>query len=235
MGNTKDAPLNRYLDHAVLKPQMTCDEADAAIRLGLQYNVRCICVRPTSLESALGMCEGTDSAVGATLGFPHGTHLTVSKADEARRYVSMGVDEIDMVANYGLICGGQWDRVEADIAAVTGVTAPAGIVLKVILETSELDLDQITRATGIAVAAGADFVKTSTGFASGGATEEAVAAMLGAAEGRIGVKASGGIRTADQARRFIHMGCTRIGVGFATTPVLCGDQPPAEAPPGGKY
>lgn len=235
MDNAKDAALNHYIDHAVLKPQMTRDEADCAIRIGLEYNVRCICVRPWSLESALAMCEGADSAVGATLSFPHGTHLTASKADEARRYVSMGVDEIDMVVNYGLIRGGQWDSVEADISAVTDVTAPAGVVLKVILETSELDLDQITRATGIAVAAGADFVKTSTGFASGGATEEAVAAMLGAAKGRIGVKASGGIRTAEQVRRFIDMGCTRIGVGFATTPALCVAQPAADRQRDGTY
>lgn len=230
-----ETPLNRYLDHAVLKPQMTRGEAQDAIRLGLAYNVRCICVRPSDLESAVALCEGSDSAVGATLAFPHGAQLTASKADEARRYVAMGADEIDMVANYGLIRSGQWRPVEADIRAVAEIAGPAGVVLKVILETAELDLDQIARATEIAVAARADFVKTSTGFAGGGATEEAVAAMLKAAAGRIGVKASGGIRTRQQARRFIEMGCTRLGVGFATTPILCGTDGQAAARDAGTY
>lgn len=216
-----EIPLNRYLDHAVLKAEMTCDEAAEAIALGLRHHVRCICVRPTDLATALAMCEGTDTSVGATLGFPQGVHLTASKADEARRYVDLGVDEIDMVAHYGLIRSGRWEQVAADIRAVTEIARPAKVLLKVILETSELTREQIVRATEIAVVAEADFVKTSTGFASGGATEEAVAAMLETAAGRIGVKASGGIRTRARALRFVEMGCRRLGVGFSTTPILC--------------
>lgn len=221
--------LNRYLDHAVLKAEMTCNEAAEAIALGLRYNVRCICVRPTDLATALAMCDGTDTSVGATLGFPQGVNLSASKADEARRYVDLGVDEVDMVAHYGLIRSGRWDQVLADIRAVTEIARPADVVLKVILETSELMREQIVRATETAVAAEADFVKTSTGFASGGATEEAVAAMLETAAGRIGVKASGGIRTREAALRYVEMGCRRLGVGFSTTPVLC-DASDAGAP-----
>jgi len=230
-----EQPINRYLDHAVLKPQMTRAEAVEAIRLGLDYDVRTVCVRPHEIRAAQDICRGSRTNVGCVLSFPHGAGLSDSKADEAGRYVDLGVAEIDMVANYGLIRSGGWELVEADIRAVSQIAKPAGVIVKVILETSALSLDQIARATEAAVAAGADFVKTSTGFAEGGATEEAVRAMLAAAAGRIGVKASGGIRDRQRAEMFLAMGCTRLGVGYSSTPVICGPRGAREAADAEKY
>ena len=221
--------IERYLDHAVLKPQTTRDEALEQMRIGIDYNVRTICVRPADIPLAADLCRGTATDLSCVLAFPHGTALSASKADEAKRYVELGVAEIDMVVNYGLARGGLWDAFEADIRAVTEVAKPAGVKVKTILETSELTLAEISRATLAAIAAEADFVKTSTGFASGGATREAVRAMLDAAGDRIAVKASGGIRDLATARDFIAMGVQRLGVGSTTTPILCGSEPAAGA------
>lgn len=214
--------INRYLDHAVLKPELTEAEAVEAIELGLAYKVRTVCVRPCDLDLAVGLCRGSETGVCTVLGFPHGHALSAIKAAEAQAYVAKGVAEIDMVANYGWIRSGAWDRVTADIKAVAEVTKPAGVVLKVILETGVLGLPEVARSTAGAIEAGADFVKTSTGFNGGGATEEAVAEMLKAAAGRIRVKASGGIRDAARARAFLAMGCERLGVNYASVPAICG-------------
>ena len=214
--------LNRFIDHAILKPDMTPADAEAQMRLGLRYHVRTVCVRPCDIALAKKVCAGTDTGVSCVLSFPHGCALPAGKADEARRYVDLGVEEIDMVCNIGLARAGLWEPFADDIRAVTGVARPAGVGVKVILETCFLTPEQAAAATEAAIAAQADFVKTSTGFASGGATEEMVSAMVAAAKGRIAVKASGGIRTREQALRFLELGATRLGVGGTTTPVLCG-------------
>lgn len=215
-------PVNRYIDHAVLKPEMTRAAAVEAIKAGLALHVRTVCVRPCDIALAGELCRGSDTEVCTVLAFPHGDSLSESKADEAARYVDLGADEIDMVANYGLICSGEWAFVEEDIRVVSAVTKPAGVLLKVILETSALNADQIARATKIAAAAGADFVKTSTGFTSQGATEDAVRTMLKAAAGRVSVKASGGIRDRAAAVFFLNLGCKRLGVGCSSTAAVCG-------------
>lgn len=214
-------PINRYLDHAVLKPEMTRDEATEQMKIGVRYNVRTICVRPADIELAKDISNGTDTQVSCVLAFPHGTALSAGKADEARRYIGLGVDEIDMVVNYGFIRSGLWDLVEEDIRAVTAVAAGAGVKVKTIFETACLSISEIARATEVAVWAQADFVKTSTGFGPGGATKEAVQAMLDAGKGRIGVKPSGGIRDLATAQMFVEMGATRLGVGSTSTPVIC--------------
>jgi deoxyribose-phosphate aldolase len=215
-------PINRYIDHAVLKPGTTLDEARREIQLGVDYQVRTVCVRPADIELARSLAAGSQTGVSCVLAFPHGAALAASKADEARRYIDLQVAEIDMVVNYAFIRSGAWDPLANDIRAVTQIARPAGVKVKAILETAALDREQIMRATEVAIEAQADFVKTSTGFGDGGATEQAVAAMLEAARGRIAVKASGGIRDRPAAERFIEMGCTRLGVGSSTTPVLCG-------------
>lgn len=214
------ADLNRYLDAAVLKPETTREEARGEIAAMVALETITVCVRPCDIALAVELCRGSRTAVSCVLGFPHGDGLSESKADEARRYVDLEVAEIDMVANYGLIRSGEWDRVRQDISLVR--EAAAGVLLKVILETSELTVEQIRLATRLAADLGADFVKTSTGYAGGGATEEAVTAMVAAAEGRIRVKASGGIRTAEAASRFLELGATRLGVGSGSAAALCG-------------
>ena len=214
-------PINRYLDSAILKPATTPADAAIQIQSGIDYDVRSVCVRPADISLALKLCAGTTTDVGTVLSFPHGCGHPSVKAQEAATYIDLGVAEIDMVVNYGLVCAGDWEGVQADIAAVTDVAKPKGILVKVILETSELEPDAIAGATEAAIAAGADYVKTSTGFASGGASVEALRTMLDTAQGRIKVKASGGIRDLATAEQYIAMGCERLGVGATSTPVIC--------------
>jgi deoxyribose-phosphate aldolase len=226
-------PLNRYLDHAVLVPQMPRDEAAALIQLGIDYQVKTVCVRPCDIDLAVKMCRGTQTGVSCGLGFPHGTNCTESKSAEALLYCTKGVAEIDMVANYGWIRSGLWDDVLSDIKAVVSVAHSHKVLVKVIFETSQLTLEQIGKATEICIAAGADFVKTSTGFNGEGASEEAVACMLKTANSRIKVKPSGGIRDAARAMMFIEMGADRLGVNGTSTPAICGGQPAATGTQGG--
>lgn len=213
----------RYLDAAILKAELTQSEVLEAIKACIELNTYSVCVRPCDIELAQRHCRGTDTAVCVVLGFPHGVQLSVSKADEARRYIELGVDEIDMVANYGWIRSGKWAEVEADIAGVAKQTHAAGIPMKVIFETAHLDSAQIKQMVEVCVRAGADFVKTSTGFNGDGAKVEDVQTMLDAAAGRIQVKPSGGIRDRADAQRFVEMGAHRLGVGWTSCKAICED------------
>lgn len=211
----------RYLDTAVLKPEMPRSEAAKAIKLAAEYRSRTVCVRPCDLDIAGEICKGTETEVSVVLGFPHGCGLSEVKALEAEQYIQHGAAEIDMVANYGLIRSGEWDLVEKDIRAVVQVCRPASVALKVIVESSELTLDEVTQATETAIRAGADFIKTSTGFASGGATREVVAKMIETSAGRIKVKPSGGIRDYETAKMFVDMGADRLGAGVSSLKAIC--------------
>lgn len=220
--------VNRYLDAAVLKPETTQQEMIDAVKTCIDLDAYSACVRPCDIAKAKELCAGTTTKVCVVLAFPHGLQLSASKADEARRYVDLGVDEIDMVANYGLAKSGEWDAVLADIKAVTDVTIPAGVPLKVIFETSQLDAVQIKKMVEISIEAGADFVKTSTGFNGDGAQEEDVKLMLETAADRIKVKPSGGIRDRARADMFIAMGVDRLGVGWTSCPAICEGAPAVE-------
>ena len=222
MKNAK--PIERYLDHAVLKPDMTTEEAKREIQKGIDLKVRTVCVRPCDIILANEMCKGTETEVCTVLGFPHGCGLTVCKVSEAKAYIELGVKEIDMVANYGWICSEKWDDVRDDIKAVASVCNASGIILKVIFETACLTTQQITKATELCIDAGADFVKTSTGFNGSGAKIEDVKAMIDTSAGRIKVKPSGGIRDYNSAKIFIDMGADRLGVGSSSSPVICSGQ-----------
>jgi len=226
-------PINRYLDHAVLAPQMTREEAVAVIQLGIDHQVKTVCVRPCDIDLAVKMCRGTQTEVCCGLGFPHGTSCTELKSAEALVYCTKGVAEIDMVANYGWIRSGLWDEVRSDIKAVVDVTHAHNVLVKVIFETSQLTLDQVSKATEICIEAGADFIKTSTGFYGEGANEEVVACMVKTAKGRIKVKPSGGIRDAARALMFVKMGADRLGVNGTSTPAICKGQANADAGQGG--
>ncbi len=215
--------LHRYLDAAVLKPEMTQDEAAAAIRACVELKTFSVCVRPCDIALAQSLCQGSQTKVCVVLGFPHGDQLSASKSDEAARYINLGVDEIDMVANYGWVKSGDWEAVQADIAGVAAQTKATGTVLKVIFETAHLNLDEIAKLTEICIKAGADYVKTSTGFNGEGAQESQVQLMLKTADGRAQVKPSGGIRDAASARHFIEMGAARLGVGWSSCAAICGD------------
>jgi len=217
-------PISRYFDAAILVPETTRDEAVTAIKTCIEINAYSVCVRPCDIELAQELCNGTETKVCVVLAFPHGLQLSASKADEAKRYVAMGVDEIDMVANYGWVKSGLWGDVKADIDAVAAVARPACVPLKVIFETSQLDAAAIKKLVEVCIEAGADFVKTSTGFNGEGAQEEDVKLMLETAAGRIKVKASGGIRDLARAQLFVDMGVHRLGVNWSTSKLICTGQ-----------
>ena len=227
--------INRYLDAAVLYPELERYAARQAIQSIVDYGCRTACIRPCDIDIAAELCRDTSTDVCVVLGFPHGCGLSRVKTLEAQAYVDEGVDEIDMVVNYSFIRSARWDLVEEDIRAVSEVTRKQSTLLKVILETSELTAEQIKQATECAVAARADYVKTSTGFAGGGATVEAVQAMLEAADGRIEVKASGGIRDFSQAQTYIDLGATRLGVGYPAVAAICAGVPASEGAQGSDY
>lgn len=213
--------ISRYLDHAVLKPEMTREEAADAIRLGIDYEVKTVCVRPCDIDQAVEMCAGTKTEVCTVLSFPHGHDCPEAKAAAAKVYCEKGAKEIDMVANYGLIRSAAWDAVQADIEAVVKVAHAVNVLVKVIFETSQLTPEEIAKTTEICVAAGADFVKTSTGFNGRGASEEDVEIMMKTAAGRIKMKPSGGIRDAQRAKMFVDRGVDRLGVGYNSTAAIC--------------
>ncbi|MDQ8193879.1 deoxyribose-phosphate aldolase [Coraliomargarita sp. SDUM461004] len=213
--------INRYLDAAILKPEFTESDLIEAIKACIQLKTYSVCVRPCDITIAQQLCQETETAVCVVLGFPHGVQLPASKADEARRYIERGVDEIDMVANYGWIRSEKWKDVEADIVTVAQLTRSAGVPLKVIFETAHLSSEAIKRMVEVCVRAGADFVKTSTGFNGEGAKVEDVQIMLESAAGRIKVKPSGGIRDQSDALNFIKMGAHRLGVGWTSCQTIC--------------
>ena len=213
--------IARYLDAAILKPEMTPEQAEAAIRECIAYGAYTVCVRGCDIPLAKRLCDGTETKVSCVLDFPYGYGGAAAKRETARLYSALGVAEIDMVMNYGAARGGCWDVVGEEIRGVVEEAHAKGVGVKVIFETSQLDDTQIRRATEVCIAAGADFVKTSTGFNGGGATVEAVRAMLETAQGRIKVKPSGGIRNYETAKMYVDMGVDRLGVGYTSCKPIC--------------
>lgn len=213
----------RMVDHTLLKPEVTRADVDALVAEAQRLGVYSICVSPSMLPVDAG-----DVLVATVCGFPSGKHHSEIKAAEAARSVADGAHEVDMVIDVGAAKAGEWDAVQADIAAVRAA-APAPTVLKVIIESAALTDEEVVGACRAAEAAGADFVKTSTGFhPAGGATVHAVELMARTVGGRLGVKASGGIRTGAAARAMIEAGATRLGLS-GTAAVLDTLDAPAEA------
>jgi deoxyribose-phosphate aldolase len=202
--------IARLIDHTLLKPEATRADVDALIAEAAELGTYSVCVSPSMLPVVIP--EGSDLKVAVVCGFPSGKHTSAVKAAEAAESVSLGADEIDMVIDIGAAKAGDFDSVERDIAAVRAA-APAPTVLKVIIESAALTDDEIVAVSKAAESAGADFVKTSTGFhPTGGATEHAVELMAATVAPRLGVKASGGVRSLDDARQMVAAGATRLGV-----------------------
>lgn len=221
----------RMVDHTLLKPEATKADVEALIAEAQRLGVYSICVSPSMLPVDAG-----DVLVATVCGFPSGKHHSEVKAAEAARSVADGADEVDMVIDIGTAKTGDFAAVQADIAAVRAAV-PAPKVLKVIIESAALSDDEIVGCCRAAEAAGADFVKTSTGFhPAGGASAHAVALMAATVGGRLGVKASGAIRTGAAAREMIAAGATRLGLS-GTASVLDGldDAADDSAPAGGGY
>jgi deoxyribose-phosphate aldolase len=204
------ADIARLIDHTLLKPEATTADVEALVAEAVELGTYAVCVSPSMLPVTVP--EGSRLKVAAVTGFPSGKHTSTVKAAEAAEAVAHGADEIDMVIDVGAAKAHAFDAVEADITAVRQA-APAPTVLKVIIESAVLSDEEVVAVCRAAVAAGADFVKTSTGFhPGGGATEHAVALMAATVAGRLGVKASGGVRTFEDAQRMVAAGATRLGV-----------------------
>jgi deoxyribose-phosphate aldolase len=219
--------LAAYIDQSVLKPEFTQDEIKKYISEGIMYGCKTVCINPASLDLARELCKGAKTGICVVCDFPFGLSSTASKVLQANEICrGRDVEDLDIVANYGWIKSGKWKEVEADIKAVADVSHSYGTLLKVIFETDALTLAEVAKATDAACRAGADFVKTSTGFYTGGesngATVEVVKVMIDTAQGRCRVKGSGGIR--DQAHFFtlIDLGIDRMGIGYRSTPVVLG-------------
>ncbi|MFD7307786.1 deoxyribose-phosphate aldolase [Promicromonospora sp. NPDC059942] len=226
------AALAAFVDHTLLKPETMAADVAALVEEGADLGVYSVCVSPSFVSLAVEVAAGR-LAVATVCGFPSGKHMTDVKAFEAARAVADDADEVDMVIDVGTARAGRFDVVEADIAAVRAAVQP-GRILKVIIESAALTDEQIVGACKAAEAAGADFVKTSTGFhPAGGASVHAVSLMartVGAAGGgRLGVKASGGIRDLDTALAMIEAGATRLGLS-GTASVLAGFDRDGSAP-----
>lgn len=215
--NLERAQLASLIDHTLLKPEATGEDVAALAREAEDLGTYSICVSPSMLPVQ------TSVKVATVCGFPSGQHASAVKAAEAADSVAKGADEVDMVINVGLARQGRFEDVEADIAAVREA-APSPVVLKVIIESAALEDEQIVGACEAAERAGADFVKTSTGFhPAGGASEHAVALMRRTVGDRLGVKASGGIRTRAAAEAMVAAGASRLGLSSSRA-VLEGGQ-----------
>jgi deoxyribose-phosphate aldolase len=223
------APLDRLtvagmIDHTLLAPTATADEVAALCREAADLGVVAVCVSPSRLPLVLAETLPEGLAIAAVVGFPSGAHDPRAKAHEAELAVAAGATEIDMVLDLGAVAAGQWEVVEAGVAAVHRAIEGRAL-LKVIIEAAAIDTqapDAIERACAAAEAAGAEYVKTSTGFhPAGGATAEAVGRMRAAVGDRLGVKASGGIRDWETAVAMIDAGASRLGCS-ATRAILDG-------------
>jgi deoxyribose-phosphate aldolase len=190
----------KTIDHSLLRPELDDEFVEEGCRLAARYDVASVCVRPADVRRARAILDGTDVAVGTVVGFPHGSHTTETKVFEARKALDDGATELDMVINIGALRSRRDDDVLRDIEAVVEVGHAAGALVKVILENAYLTDDEIERGSRLVEQAGADFVKTSTGFAP-----------------KVQVKAAGGVRTLDALLAVIELGVTRVGATATAT------------------
>ena len=203
--------LAATIDHTLLKPTATEEQIRALCAEALEYRFASVCVQPSWVELCAKLLQNSPVKVCTVIGFPLGVTLPDVKVCEAQRCLALGATELDMVINLGALKSGQLELVEADIAGVVDVAHPHGALVKVIIETGYLSEEEKITACKLAKAAGADFVKTSTGFGPGGATVEDVTLMRTVVGPEMGVKASGGVKTAAEARAMLAAGATRIG------------------------
>jgi deoxyribose-phosphate aldolase len=212
--------IAKTIDHSLLRPELDDVFVEDGCRLAAKYDVASVCVRPADVRRAKAILAGTDVAVGTTIGFPHGNHTTEIKVHEAERALADGATELDMVIQIGALKSGRDADVEADIRAVVDVAHTSGAIVKVIFENAYLTDDEKVRACRLSESAGADFVKTSTGFAPSGATHDDLRLMRANTSPHIQVKAAGGVRTLDALLDVMELGVTRIGATATETIIL---------------
>jgi len=209
--NLTERDIAKTIDHSLLRPELDDAFIEAGCLLAAKYDVASVCCRPVDVVRAKSILRGTDVAVGTTIGFPHGNHVTAIKVAEAHQALADGATELDMVLKIGALKSGRDADVEADIRAIVEVGHAAGAIVKVIFENAYLSDDEKIRACHLTAAAGGDFVKTSTGFAPSGATIEDLKLMRANTPAHIRIKAAGGVRTLDALLAVMEVGVTRIG------------------------
>lgn len=209
----------KTIDHSLLRPELDLPTVSEGVRLAVRYDVASATVRSADVALAAELVAGSDVLVSTVIGFPHGSSATATKVFEAERALDEGARELDMVINIGRLRSGLDDEVREEIAAVVAVAAAADAIVKVILENAYLDDEQKIRGCRLAEEAGAQFVKTSTGFAPSGATISDLELMRAAVSPRVEVKAAGGVRTLDALLEVMNVGVTRIGA-TATEAIL---------------
>ncbi|MBI3652501.1 MAG: deoxyribose-phosphate aldolase [Acidobacteria bacterium] len=221
-----------YIDHTLLKPEATRDDILKICEEGARYGFASVCINPIWVKEAACALRGSGVKVCTVIGFPLGANNPDTKAYEARRAIFDGASELDMVINVGALKSGDDELVLRDIRGVVEVAREAGGLCKVIIETALLTDEEKVKACLLSKQAGADFVKTSTGFSKGGATVADIALMRRAVGGEMGVKASGGVKDLQQAQEMIRAGATRIGasVGVKIFQEASGNLAAASAP-----
>lgn len=209
--------IAKMIDHSLLQPTLTDDQLDAGCRLAVEYDVASVCIKPYYVRRCAELLAGSTVKPSTTIGFPHGGHTTAIKVREAEEAITDGAEELDMVVNIGKVLSGDWDYVQAEIQDITETTHRDGHILKVIFENCYLDEPQKIRLCEICGEAGADFVKTSTGYAEGGADDADLKLMRRHSPPGVQVKAAGGVRTLDRLLEVRQLGVTRIGASRTQT------------------
>ncbi len=203
--------IARMIDHSLLKPTLTDKELEDGCRLALTYNVASVCIMPFYLKRCAEILRDSTVKAGATIGFPHGGHTTVVKVSEAKQALDDGAEELDMVVNISKVLSGDWEYVREDIKAVIDLTHNRGQKVKMIFENCYLNDDQKISLCEICGVLNADWVKTSTGYGTGGATIEDLKLMRKHAPAHVQVKAAGGVRDLDTLLEVRALGVTRCG------------------------
>ena len=209
--------IAKMIDHSLLNPVFTWDELEAGCRVAVDYDVGSVCILPYALKRCAELLAGSTVAASTTIGFPHGGHTTAVKAAEAKRALDDGGQELDMVVNISKVLSGDWGYVRADIAAVVDAAHARGQRVKVIFENCYLDDAHKIRLCQICGEVGADWVKTSTGYGTGGATDADLILMREHAPPQVQVKAAGGVRTLDRLLEVRALGVTRVGASRTPT------------------
>lgn len=204
--------IAKMIDHSLLNPTLTDRQLEQGCRLAVKYDVASVCILPYYLKRCAEILQGSTVAASTTIGFPHGGHTTAIKAAEAEQALRDGGQELDMVVNISKVLSGDWDYVRGDLGAVIDLTHRRGRKVKVIFENCYLNDDQKVRLCEICAALGADWVKTSTGYGTGGATLADLKLMRAHCPARVQIKAAGGVRDLDKLLEVRAIGVTRVGV-----------------------
>ena len=203
--------LAKMIDHSLLNPTISAPDLEQGIQIALEYDVASVCIMPYYLKRCADLLKGSAVKASTTIGFPHGGHTTAIKVAEAQQALTDGGEELDMVVNISQVLSGSWDYVAQDIRAVTEITHAAGQKVKVIFENCYLNDDQKIALCRLCGEIGVDWVKTSTGYGSSGATDADLKLMRANSQARVQVKAAGGVRTLDRLLEVRALGVTRAG------------------------